>query len=353
MRATGETEGGGRLKCLCDSVSAARKVWVVLHNSPDPDAMAAGMVLKSVLQNRCGAEVSIVYAGIIGRPDNRIMQERLRIKMEHMSTVDAGPEDVFISVDTQPSFTNNSLPENAAVAAVIDHHPESENIRAAHVDIRPEVGAVTTIAMEYYGAAGLELNRRIATAVAYAIISETQDLGRSVSSADLRTYMSVLERADHVLIGQMRHPRVERRFFRTLAAALQSAELCESAIICHLQRVHAPDELARVADILNPLAGASWVLCTGQHDTTMLLNIRSSDPDAVADRVMDRVLGGRGSGGGHDMMAGGHIEFEGEEDASEVRQGVTERFLEALGVDRDASIGPLLDPPPEEMIPSD
>lgn len=342
------------LRALREAIEGAERVWILLHDGPDPDAMASGLILQTVLEEGMGIEAGITYGGIIGRPDNRAMPELLGITLHHFATVDVREGDEFICVDTQPGFSNHSLPDDAHVAAVIDHHPGGgEGSDADHVDVRSDVGAATTIAMEYFYAQGLELTSQVATAAAYAIVSETEDLGREVSYRDLRVYIQVLEKADHVLIGKLRHPRVERGFFRTLAAALNAASMHQDVVVCHLQDIHAPDELPRVADILNPLEGNSWVFCTGEQPDKIILTLRSSERDANAEVVMGKILGGRGGGGGHGMVAGGQIELEQGEDVGELRENLTRRFLEALGYDPDQEFEPLLNPPAEEMIPEE
>jgi nanoRNase/pAp phosphatase (c-di-AMP/oligoRNAs hydrolase) len=328
-------------------------LWILLHDGPDPDSMAAAMLIRAVMENDFGGEIQITYGGIIGRPDNRAMAELLEVPLCHIESIGVEAGDRFICLDTQPSFTNNSLPEGAEVSAVIDHHPEEEEGAVPFMDIRPSAGAATTICAQYYRAEGLELTERMATAIAYAIISETEDLGRTVTRDDLRTYIWALEKADHMMIGKLRHPRVERRFFCTLTAALQAAKVVEDAVLCHLTRVNAPDELARIADILNPLSDCQWVLCTGEREGKMMLTLRSSDPDANAERLMEDILGGRGGGGGHGMVAGGQIELREDEDPARLRQSISERYLQALGYGEDTDREPLLSPPPEEMIPED
>lgn len=345
-------ESRSRLHSLRESVKGAERVWILLHDGPDPDAMASGLILQNVLEGGMGIKAGIIYGGIIGRPDNRAMPELLGIPIHHFATVDVQEGDRFICVDTQPAFSNHSLPDDVNVAAVIDHHPGQEKGTAAyHVDLQSDVGAATTMAMDYFAAQGLELTAQVATAAAYAIISETEDLGREVSYRDLRVYIWVLGKADHLLIGKLRHPRVERTFFRTLAAGLNSASVAEDIVVCHLQNVNAPDELPRVADILNPLKGNSWVFCTGEQSDEMILTLRSSEPDANAEQVMGEILGGRGGGGGHGMVAGGQIKLEEAEDTAELREQLTRRFLVAVGHDPDQKFEPLLNPPAEEMIP--
>lgn len=342
-----------QLESLHDAVREAERVWILLHDGPDPDAMACGLVMQTVLEEKFGINAGITYGGIMSRPDNKAMPDLLGIAIHHIATVEVNEDDRFICMDTQPAFSNNSLPEKAQVVGLVDHHPEESAAVFDHVDIRPGMGSATTIAVEYLCAAELPLTSQLATAITYAIISETEDLGRKVSYQDLRVYIWALQKADHVLIGRLRHPRVERRFFQTLAASLNAAYMCDHAVVCHLQNVHAADELPRIADILNPLEGNSWVFCTGEKTNEMILTLRSSDVDANAERVMNEILAGRGGGGGHGMVAGGQVELEDDEDTAELRQQFTRRFLEAVGLDPDAELEPLLNPSAEEMIPQE
>jgi nanoRNase/pAp phosphatase (c-di-AMP/oligoRNAs hydrolase) len=52
--------------------------------------------------------------------------------------------------DTQPGAGNNALPAGSEVAIVIDHHSWRGPVAiAGYVDVRPEVGATSTILAEY------------------------------------------------------------------------------------------------------------------------------------------------------------------------------------------------------------
>ena len=62
---------------------------------------------------------------------------------------------------------------------VIDHHPVRPTTQASPFhDIRPAYGATATIVAEYLLAAGLQPTYAAATALIYAIRSETQDFAR-------------------------------------------------------------------------------------------------------------------------------------------------------------------------------
>jgi nanoRNase/pAp phosphatase (c-di-AMP/oligoRNAs hydrolase) len=55
------------------------------------------------------------------------------------------------------------------------------------------------------------------------------------------------------------------------------------------------------------MKGKTWSLCTGIFEDRMYLSIRTANSRADAGQLMRRLLGRRGKGGGHGMMAGGWI----------------------------------------------
>ena len=63
-----------------------------------------------------------------------------------------------------------------------------------------------------------------------------------------------------------------------------------------------------VADLLLRLQGKTWSLCTGLFNDRIYLSIRTTNARADAGRVMRRLVGRRGKGGGHGMSAGGWVE---------------------------------------------
>lgn len=329
----------GRLRA---AVKGSGRVCILTHDNPDPDAMAGALCLLHVVSEAFGLEGVLLYGGIIGRADNRAMVELCEIPLCHIESYAALSRDRFICVDTQPSFTNNSLPEDADLVGVIDHHPLETDDDVPFLDVRPGYGSVAAILAEYVFHAGLELGRSLATAIAFGIASETEDLGREASEADVAAYVRVLPRVDHRVLGQLRHPALSRAFYRTLAGALQAARLCGDVVICHVGAVHTPDEVAQVADFLNSMAESGWALCTGEYRGSVIVSLRTSDDSANAGRVLERALEGKGSAGGHGMIAGGQLPLDGRADAREVHRELAETILAELGYGRGAPTEPLL-----------
>ena len=82
-------------------------------------------------------------------------------------------------------------------------------------------------------------------------------------------------------------------------------------IISHLGSVDQPDIVPEVADLLPRLEGKTWSLCSGTFKDRLYLSVRTTNPRGDAGRLMRRLLGRRGKGGGHGMIAGGWVSVEG------------------------------------------
>ncbi len=134
-----------RLEKLEEIVKGMR-VLILVHNNPDPDAIAAGWALSYLLKKKFAVSSRIVYGGRITRPENRTMIRRLGIGIRPLEKVKVHNFNVLAMVDTQPWAGNSSLPKSLRPSIVIDHH----NLKKAtqevdFIDVRPYYGSSATI----------------------------------------------------------------------------------------------------------------------------------------------------------------------------------------------------------------
>jgi nanoRNase/pAp phosphatase (c-di-AMP/oligoRNAs hydrolase) len=285
--------------------------WLVLtHDNPDPDALASALILTRVLRAAFQQKVTTAYGGIIGRAENREMFKSLRLRFSHVRNLNLKRYQHFALVDTQPKSGNNQLPPRVVPDIVIDHHP----VRAAtqhgpFYDVRPEYGATATILAEYLLATGVRSTHAIATALIYAIRSETQDFAREYTGPDKAIYDCFFPQANHRLLARIQSPRLPLTYFSNLHDALENLESVDTLIMTHLGPVEQPDIVPEIADLLLRMEGKTWSLCTGQFNDRLYLSIRTTNPRAEAGALMHRLLGRRGKGGGHGMIAGGWVDI--------------------------------------------
>lgn len=323
-----------------------RSALIYMHDNPDPDALAAAVGLKALLEREiAGAQATLAMGGIVGRAENRAMVEVLKIPLTPVEELTPASFDMIAVVDSQPGTGNNSLPADCPVDIIIDHHAaRPESARAAWCDIRSELGATSTIVLQYLRERQIPLDARLATALFYALKSETRDLGREASEFERAAYLYLVQLVDHDLLFRISHPKVPREHFIALDRALRSALLFGDVVAVNLGELSYPDLVAEVADLLLSLNGARYVLCGGRYGTRVFLSLRTDATEGGAGSLMRQLIDSQGAAGGHGTMAGGrlHAPVTSELEAQAAFDSLVQRFLSITG--RKATKGlPLVD----------
>ncbi|HEV7505534.1 MAG TPA: DHH family phosphoesterase [Thermoanaerobaculia bacterium] len=302
-------EAFAALKALIERQEKPGRWLVLTHDNPDPDALASAQILARVLRQACRQKVTVAYGGIIGRAENQEMVKSLRLPFSHIRNLSFKRYRHFALVDTQPRSGNNQLPLRVVPDVVIDHHPLRANTQGGpFYDIRPKYGATATLLAEYMLAAGVKPTHALATALIYAIRSETLDFAREHIGPDKAIHDLFFPLANHRLLARIQSPRLPLSYFANLHDALENLESVDSLISSHLGAVEQPDIVPEIADLLLRLEGKTWSLVTGYHQDRLYLSIRTTNPRADAGSLMRRILGRRGKGGGHGMIAGGWVD---------------------------------------------
>jgi nanoRNase/pAp phosphatase (c-di-AMP/oligoRNAs hydrolase) len=293
---------------LTQALRGIRRLIIVGHDNPDPDVLASSLALKHLARTLAGVNSVITCGGVLGRAENKAMVRLLRIHLTPMGEIRFGNKTTGVAVlDTQPGTGNNSLPAGVKPLIVIDHHPRRKATAAPFVDIRSDYGSTSTILTEYLLGHDLEIPASLATALSYGIASETIDLSRETGEADIRAYLTTLTRASKRQLAQINHPKVSRYYFTTLSRAMKSAFSYRNVIGTRLGEVAQPDVVAQVADLLLSHERMSWAICTGFYREQLLLSVRSSNARAKLGALTRRIVGNRGTAGGHELSAGAQI----------------------------------------------
>ena len=313
------------------------KILIVCHDNPDPDSIAAAVALRHLILMKTGQDAVLSYGGVIGRSENRKMVELLEITLVPICELNLTQFAVVCVVDTQPDAGNNSLPPGQPVHLVIDHHPpKKKHADIFWIDIRENYGASATILYEYLNNQEVSINTKLATSLFYAIKSETQDLGREWSKADREAYLKLLPLSNNQILYDIIHPQVSRNYFSTFATALEDARVYGEMLVFNLRKVENPDLVAELADFLLRQQGVNYVLGMGWFNTTQILSMRSLNPEAKLGLVIQEMVAGIGTAGGHGMVAGGQVRNIGEDEQSQqdLEQRLIERMFHALNVSK-------------------
>ena len=333
------------VEALLAPLRGGKRLFVFTHDNPDPDAIAAAWLLARIGEH-AGLRSRIIYGGHLGRAENRTMVRVLQIPLQPVERVAARPRstDRFALVDAQPGTGNNSFPPRWPCHVVLDHHTLRRGASAGLLDVRLDQGCTATLALGYFEAAGLTVDSRLATAVAYAIVSETQDLKREATRADHEALQRVLPRARLTDLGRIRHPARSRAYYETIARALREVRLGRNVCVCHIGAVPVAEVVAEVADLLKSMERITWCLVTGWHEGAAVVSLRAAHPHARAERVLRAVLGHAGRGGGHGMIAGGTHPCPDSGRYTELADAMTERLLRRTQPGARSPLHPLLEP---------
>ena len=161
--------------------------------------------------------------------------------------------------------------------------------------------------MQYLRELNIPLNTSLATALFYAIRSETRDLGREATVAEREAYLFLIPMVDHHLMFRIQQPRLPSEYYEALDRALRMAQVWGDVITVNLGVIAYPDLVAEVADLLLDFEAAQFVLCCGRFGKQIYLSMRTEPSQRRAGALMRQLVGGDGTSGGHGTTAGGRL----------------------------------------------
>ena len=325
------------------AVRGAKKLLILPHNDPDPDAIASALALRQLLVEAVGIESTIAYRGIVGRAENKALVQYLGRPLRRLRAKDLARAVPVALVDTQPGAGNHPLPPDRVPDLVFDHHPLQEATQhVPFADVRSGTGATSTILLEYLQAAGIEPSQSLATALFYGIKSDTLGLVRGAAPADVDAYFQLQRQVDFEALIEIERAQVSAEYFRRLHAALHAARIYGNTVISYVGPMQRPDLAAEMADLLLRLDGILWTVCMGTYKGEMIVAVRSRHPRGGAGHLVQTVVGDRGTAGGHGTMASGQVPLQGE-DPEAVARRLEAEVLKVLDLTTERAGTPLLE----------
>jgi nanoRNase/pAp phosphatase (c-di-AMP/oligoRNAs hydrolase) len=299
---------------LRDLLRSRRRLLVLTHNNPDPDSLGGAMGLREFAQQVAGIDCRIAISGKILRAENQAMVKELGLPLDRLDTVDLTAFDCFALVDTQPGFGHTQVPAGVKIDIVVDHHVCADaKVGPADVgffDVRPEIGATSSIVASYLLDAGVVPSPQAATAMAYGIRTDTADLSRNVSDLDLRAFEYLSPRIDRQKLAAITNPRLPVAYFQALNHALRKVRMYDGLTLCSLGRTTSAEMVAEVADLLLRMEGVRAVFCGGQVGSTYFVSVRTELGIDAWGLIRAGIEGEPGSCGGHGSVAGGSVALD-------------------------------------------
>lgn len=309
----------------------SKHVYIQTHNFPDPDAIASAYGL-AVLLEKYGISSSICYRGKIERYSTNGLVNRLGIKMMNIESASSlNPEDEIILVDSQKGNTN-IIDTDGDEIICIDHHPtfeNSKNVVYRFADIRPGIGACSTIIAEYYIENDIPIDTKVATALIYGIKSDTMGLSRGVSDKDVEIYCHLFKLADNKILQSLEHCSIKFDDLKAYGNAINSIQVYNNVSFANTG-CDCPEALiATISDFMLDLIEVNFSVVYSLKKEGIKLSVRSSG-EYDAGKLTNLALEGIGGGGGHASMAGGFVPVNGGNDTEQLIQDIQDRFLSII-----------------------
>ena len=275
------------------------RVLILLHNEPDPDALAAGLALRSLLRRTRNTAIIGALQGIT-RPENVRMADLLDIQVEIVTPDEFASFDRIATVDVQPHYFGGLLPR---VDLVIDHHPEQPGYTAVFKDIRAEYGSTCTILTEHLRAVDVNISERTATAMLYAIKSDTLFFARQTNRVDLEAFSFLYPLADAALIRKMEGAEITLERLEHVTRALMTSRFQNRVFSAFLGETAREDFIPYTADFLLQVENVKWTMVSGIVGSQFILSVRNLGYTRNAGEFVKANFGDIGNAGGHRAMA--------------------------------------------------
>ena len=270
----------------------------------DPDSMASAMALKRILWHRVHT-VTIAHFNEVRRFDNLSMIRLLKIPLEKLNKIDRQNFSKILLVDGQPYHHKPFTKFKYEV--VIDHHPTVLPVKAPFVDIRPEYGATATIMTEYLRAAKIKPSQSLATALLYAIRSDTRNFEAGAQTADVNAFRFLFPYANMHLLRRIETAEMGLQELPYFQQALKNMQNRKGKIFSYIGRVHSQDTLVFVADFFMKCNEVTWTVVFGIYRKNLVIVIRNDGLRKNAGSMASKAYGAFGNAGGHRAMARAEI----------------------------------------------
>ena len=277
----------------------ADRVLILLHNDPDPDAMASGLALRSILRRTKATAILGTLQGVT-RPENLRMASLLDIQVEAVTPASLGEFDRVAMVDVQPHYFGELF---GKVDLVIDHHPLRSGYVAVFKDIRPDYGSTSTIMTEHLRAVDVSISERTATALLYAIKSDTLFFNRQANRVDLEAFSFLYPLSDATLIRKMEGAEITHERLEFVMKALEAGRREDQVFCAFMGQTPREDLIAYVADFFLQMEDIRWTIVGGVVNDMLVVSVRNLGYSRNAGEWARQYFSSMGSAGGHRSMA--------------------------------------------------
>lgn len=322
---------------LLEVVDPTRDIAVRIHTSPDPDALGAGAGLSVLLSSRVGYPVPVLYEGDLERVDTEAMARDLCLNLRQAGRDEDPPQLVY--TDCQPGSSNVCAP-GGLVVGIVDHHPWNGRCEAPFLDIRPGLGAASTLVALYLQESKIDVPPRVAAALLYGIRTDSRHLCSLASTPDVDAFAWLHARADREALGWIERNTIRLAQLPVFRQAFEDLVLAGETAFVRLRNVERFTWVPHVAELLLAVAEISFVAAWTVQGDHLRISIRHERTDLDAPDALAAALGPAARVGGHPTAAAGWVPIPqfaamagvAAEDGPALDEAMRTRLLAVVGV---------------------
>lgn len=305
-----------RKEALESVLRSGTTMAIIMHDNPDPDCISSALSLQLIAQE-VGVHSDLFYGGQIGYSENRILVEILNLTLINPQSgkkIDFTHYDLTAFVDHSP-WDYTSIARDVTPDIVIDHHLPPK-YPARFTDVRETAGSTSTILLEYLQLFDIELSSKLATALFYGLLVDTNNLRRGISTADVEALHVLREKIDPELLSRiervgfmrsMRQSHEDTDFLNVLGEALKNIEVVDNVAFSYVGKVKYRDAVSHSADFLLKMEHIDVVMVYGIVGDLLYISARSWDGQLHIGQLMKNAFQGLGRAGGHPLIGGASI----------------------------------------------
>jgi len=273
----------------------------------DPDSIASALALKRLLWRRL-ATCTISPIRAITRPQNQTMVRLLEIPLTPFAQIERDNFNRFALVDSQPG--HNPLFADFSYDVIIDHHPLLPQSSARFLDVRAGYGSNSTIMTEYLRQAKITPSMKLATALSYAIKTDTHNFERPANEADIRAFHYLFRYTRHALLRRIEIAELTLEMLHYFQLGLNRLQRRRERVYCFVGRVPNPDILVILAEFFLRVIEITWSFVGGVYENRLIVIFRNDGIRKNAGKLAAKAFGHLGSAGGHTSSARAEIPLD-------------------------------------------
>jgi len=291
-----------RIERLKKQFNSRDNVGIVII--PDPDSIASAFAFQTLIRHWVH-HCETVHLSETHRLDNKAMLRLLNLSHKNFRQIDITKYSKLVMLDGQPS--HNPLLSHVAFQVVIDHHPNKLEQPLPFTDIRPEYGATASIMTEYLIHDDVRITPRLATALYYAIKTDTDMFRRTSTHHDLNILGHLLPKIKISVLRMIEGSEIPRSLLRYISKALTEVTFNKSLAYVHLGLIERDEICPILADFLLRIKGINWTIVSAIMQKHLTIVLRSWRERKDVGKIAVKAFKCLGMAGGHRFAARAEI----------------------------------------------